>query len=237
MTTILIDNSVNERLGLKAELESKGLTVFTAKDDPFILLSRYSSCCPDMLFVEQSMKERKSLLKHINENYGHSYTLIYSAPDKISDIDPVSERIDRIVSHTDSTDEICRIILEDIACGKTKKRNTASEASGIRTALRELCVAPNYIGYKYLIDAVELIISNQDENLSLTKSIYPLIAKKHKVSTGSVERSIRTVVNNSWDKIPETELIKYFGIYAITPSFKPSNSRFIYAVAESFITE
>ena len=237
MTTILIDNIVNEKLGLKTVLERKGLTVFTTSDDPFMLLSKYSACCPDILLIEQGVKERRSLLKHINSNYDHAYTLMYSAEDKISDIDLPAEHIDRIISHSSSAEDICKLILQDIATGKTKKRNTVSENAGIRTVLKELCVAPNYIGYKYLIDAVELIISNQNENLCLTKSIYPLIAKKYNVSIGSVERSIRTVVNNSWGKIPEAELIKYFGLYALTSSFKPSNSRFIYAVAEAFMSE
>ena len=237
MTTILIVNSINKSLDLKNLLEKNGLTVFTANGDPFNLLSKYSAVCPDMMLVDQEVKERCSLLKHINSNYGHTYTFMYTAADKISDIDPVAEHIDRIITDNYTADDICKIILDDIRSGKAAKRSSAADISSIRSAFKELCITPNYVGYKYLIDSVEIILSKQEENLSLTKLIYPVIAKKYNVSACSVERSIRTAINSSWDKIPDTALIKYFGIYAVTPEFKPSNSRFIYGVAECFMDE
>lgn len=46
-------------------------------------------------------------------------------------------------------------------------------------------------GYRYVIDAIEIIINNNGEKQKLCKDIYEVIAQKYKTTSQRVERAIR----------------------------------------------
>jgi len=64
-------------------------------------------------------------------------------------------------------------------------------------------------GYKYLKDAIIFCLENED--VRITKVLYPMLAKKYGVSICSVERAIRYSIKRAFDKAcPEfIELARY----------------------------
>ena len=62
-----------------------------------------------------------------------------------------------------------------------------------------LGITPNYLGFYQAAYAVALCMKEPDRLISVTKSIYPDVAKYFRTSAGSVERNIRTVARISWD--------------------------------------
>lgn len=67
--------------------------------------------------------------------------------------------------------------------------------------LKELCVNPSLLGFNYLKDAIELCLDNKETLNSITKVLYPTIAKKHNTTPSRVERAMRHAIETSWDKI------------------------------------
>lgn len=90
----------------------------------------------------------------------------------------------------------------------------------IHDYLIEKGVFPNLIGFNYLIKAVNLI--KEKGRLSITKELYPLIAKEYKTSSTKVERAIRSIVTNKLT-------MKDFASIGLNK--RPSNSEFIYFFA------
>ena len=62
-----------------------------------------------------------------------------------------------------------------------------------------LGITPNYLGFYQAAYAVALCMKEPERLISVTKSIYPDVAKYFQTSAGSVERNIRTVARISWD--------------------------------------
>lgn len=107
--------------------------------------------------------------------------------------------------------------------------DSAEEAETIQTILRKMGVSPNLKGYGYLIDAINYILESKETTVSITKHIYPFIAKKYSSSTAKIERSIRHAIETAWKTGNEDIFEHYLGFM---PTKKPTNSQFVTAVAE-----
>ncbi|MBR1422531.1 MAG: hypothetical protein IJ571_03710 [Ruminococcus sp.] len=232
ITKILIGEKLCRTLGLKQVLEDEGHIVCLSDEEPFAMLERYSECRPNILVISALMKDRHTFLMHINKSFGHTYTIVLSPAHAVNGIDIAGEGVDRILTEPYTAEDICKLIHSDSKNGRVERSYSDSDNESIAGVLKKLGVAPNYTGYKYLIDTVDLIIAKGGDTVSLTKLIYPAIGQKYNVTANSVERSIRTAIKNTWHNSPESEIMKYFGVYALTPGFKPSNSRYVYALAD-----
>lgn len=108
----------------------------------------------------------------------------------------------------------------------------------IHESLQTLGIFPNLYGYKYIVYAIELIISDYNYLYSLTKCLYVDVATKFNTSPGAVESSIRHAINLAWKSNNQ----KFLHIIFKTSSQKPlSNSKFlslfVYYIIKTYIEE
>ena len=68
----------------------------------------------------------------------------------------------------------------------------------IRDLFETMGVTRRYIGYYFLLDAVEIINRDETTLLKVGEYIYEPIAKKYNCNTATVERNIRTVILHIW---------------------------------------
>ncbi|XCP84219.1 sporulation initiation factor Spo0A C-terminal domain-containing protein [Roseburia hominis] len=99
----------------------------------------------------------------------------------------------------------------------------------ITQTVRALGINATYLGYRYLIDAVEIVIEDEDTLLSVCSKLYPAVAERHHTTPDNVERNIRTAVNACWERGNRSILEKLFP-YPIVA--KPSSGELIDAIAE-----
>lgn len=69
--------------------------------------------------------------------------------------------------------------------------------------LRKCKITRKYKGYFYLSEAVKIVHEHYDEQIQITKDIYPVIARKYKTTCTCVEHNIRTVIERCWDNEKE----------------------------------
>ena len=98
----------------------------------------------------------------------------------------------------------------------------------VSTTLHSLSIPANLKGYRYLRHAILLALRGSRELESITKGLYPAIAKEFNTTPVSVERAIRHAIVTSWDHCNPKELQNYFSDL----SRKPSNSQIILTIAE-----
>ncbi len=98
--------------------------------------------------------------------------------------------------------------------------------------MHQLGVPAHIKGYQYLREAILLTIENSDMMSSVTKVLYPSVARKFKTTPSRVERAIRHAIEVAWDRGDVDVLSAYFGYTIQTSRGKPTNSEFIAMISD-----
>ena len=77
--------------------------------------------------------------------------------------------------------------------------------------LHQIGVPAHIKGYQFLRDAILMTMENQDYINSVTKRLYPEIAKRNGTTASRVERAIRHAIEVAWDRGDVDTLNSYFG--------------------------
>ena len=78
-----------------------------------------------------------------------------------------------------------------------------------------------------------MTISDSEIINSVTKVLYPSVAKKYSTTTSRVERAIRHAIEVAWDRGDVDTLNSYFGYTIQNNRGKPTNSEFIAMIADN----
>lgn len=87
-------------------------------------------------------------------------------------------------------------------------------------------------GYHYLREAIMMAIRDIDIINSITKQLYPSVAKRYGTTASRVERAIRHAIEVAWDRGDVDILNSYFGYTIHNTRGKPTNSEFIAMIAD-----
>lgn len=77
----------------------------------------------------------------------------------------------------------------------------------------------SYVGTKYLIEAIYIIITEDMEEYDFKKDIYPILAKKYYISEYTVKSNIRNATDKMYYDCEENKLVEYMG-YDLKPTPK-----------------
>ncbi len=99
--------------------------------------------------------------------------------------------------------------------------------------IHQIGVPAHIKGYQYLRTAIMMTISDSELINSVTKILYPSVAKKYSTTTSRVERAIRHAIEVAWDRGDIDTLNSYFGYTIQNNRGKPTNSEFIAMIADN----
>ena len=99
--------------------------------------------------------------------------------------------------------------------------------------IHQIGVPAHIKGYQYLRTAILMTISDNEIINSVTKVLYPSVAKKYQTTTSRVERAIRHAIEVAWDRGDVDTLNSYFGYTIQNSRGKPTNSEFIAMIADN----
>lgn len=102
----------------------------------------------------------------------------------------------------------------------------------ITDIIHEIGVPAHIKGYHYLREGIVLAVRNISLINSVTKELYPAIAKKFGSTPSRVERAIRHSIEVAWDRGDVDVLNSYFGYTIQNSRGKPTNSEFIAMIAD-----
>ncbi len=102
----------------------------------------------------------------------------------------------------------------------------------ISEIMHEIGVPAHIKGYQYLRDAIMLSVSDPEMMSSVTKVLYPTVAKHFKTTSSRVERAIRHAIEVAWDRGDVDVLSSYFGYTIQNERGKPTNSEFIAMISD-----
>jgi len=110
-----------------------------------------------------------------------------------------------------------------------EKRDLEVEVTNI---MHEIGVPAHIKGYQYLRDAIIMVVKDLDIINSITKQLYPAIAKDYNTTPSRVERAIRHAIEVAWNRGRIEAINSIFGYTINVNKGKPTNSEFIAMIAD-----
>ena len=92
-------------------------------------------------------------------------------------------------------------------------------------------------GYQFLREAIKLATERPEIINSITKELYPSIAKRFATTSSKVERAIRHAIEVAWNRGKIENINDVFGIKVYNSNEKPTNGEFIALVADKMLIE
>ena len=102
----------------------------------------------------------------------------------------------------------------------------------ITEIMLDIGVPAHLKGYHYLRDAILLSGRDMEVVSSVTKLLYPTIAKRFKTTDQKVERAIRNAIEISWERGNSQTFEAIFGYSKESGPSRPTNSEYIAVMAD-----
>lgn len=152
-----------------------------------------------------------------------------------------NERMFRMISDLISKDKEFQIMIT-VPSGRQYEQNQAGEEKRIpkeynmekdvTDMIHEIGVPAHIKGYQYLREAIMMSVEDVEMLNSITKILYPSIAKKYQTTPSRVERAIRHAIEVAWSRGKMETLDALFGYTINIGKGKPTNSEFIALIAD-----
>ncbi len=229
-------------------LETSGFSVTSVEKNGNQILSTIEKRMPDIIIMEafmpgldaigvinriNSMRTvRKPLVCVISSvvNSEFEHRLLSCGADYyfIRPVEPsaVAERINFLVSVRELNSSVIQSGGLNCSVSNTDLEVTVSEI------MHQIGVPAHIKGYHYLREAIILSINDTEMINSVTKLLYPTIAKTFNTTSSRVERAIRHAIEVAWDRGDVDVLSAYFGYTIQNTRGKPTNSEFIAMISD-----
>lgn len=226
------DDSAEYGVACANELRALGLYVMTRHRDGRVILDAIQLDKPDVVVMDavlphvdaieileksQTFEKRPSFIitsPYENEfierqvmERGASYFML-----KPFDISVLGSRIERLTDEKKphmkfSSDDDLEVVVTEM--------------------IHQLGVPAHIKGYHYLRAAILASIEDQALLESVTKMLYPTVAKQFDTTSSRVERAIRHAIEIAWDRGDLDTINSFFGYTVNNCKGKPTNSEFI----------
>lgn len=242
---VVADNSTELGATCTKVLQSYGMEVLVCEKDGAAVLEKCARYHPDVVLADVFMANLDILgllreLKKMNDSdrpmvmamssydnpkieretlqAGASYYFL-----KPFDINTLAERV---IQLTGWKDQLNPVVIKDNVYTDNELEIMITEI------IHQIGVPAHIKGYHYLREAIILAVKDDEMINSVTKILYPTVAKKFQTTSSRVERAIRHAIEVAWDRGDIDVLNNYFGFTINNDRGKPTNSEFIAMIAD-----
>ena len=128
-------------------------------------------------------------------------------------------------------------MMEFVARVKAVLRRSARQNEDKELHYDELYLNVGRHEVRYREEKVDLSVNDMEMLNSITKILYPTIAKKHQTTASRVERAIRHAIEVAWSRGKMDTIDELFGYTINAEKGKPTNSEFIALIADKIRLE
>ena len=247
---LIADENTAQRQSLVAHLRRVGYSAVEVASDGEDALIKIDRFHPDVAIIDiwLSKLDGIGVLRNAkNLNYGSDKAPAFIIVSMVSSqsvfMEATRAGADLCLLKPYNADSLCTHV-ESLA----KNRGAAQQPQGTAVAegdrthdietqvtkiIHQIGVPAHIKGYQYLRTAILLTVKDSDIINSVTKILYPSVAKKYQTTTSRVERAIRHAIEVAWDRGDVDTLNSYFGYTIQNNRGKPTNSEFIAMIADN----
>lgn len=235
---LISDETFSFGVALSKILESYNVKTTIKSRDGIQIFDEINSSNPDIVLIDSHMEHIDALgiLKSFAQNKKKTTRFIVMSDSKNFDLEKImlnngaSLYITKPVDINYLSDKIISMITTN---QPVVSDNDLKNIEVIVTDIIHQIGVPAHIkGYHYLRQAIILSIHDSEMINSVTKLLYPTVAKKFKTTSSRVERAIRHAIEVAWDRGDVDTLDSFFGYTIHTGRGKPTNSEFIAMIAD-----
>ena len=242
-TKILIaDENSTSRTMLRDELKAQGFANIYEATNGEEALTMISSLMPEIVLVDVLLSKLDGIgvIRQARANFGED------APQFIA-MTPLTNH-NMLIEANNAGASMCMIkpvnaeslahhienlIPTTLAFSMTEEYSGNDIEAQVTKIIHQIGVPAHIKGYQYLRTAIILTVNDSDIINSVTKILYPTVAKKYQTTTSRVERAIRHAIEVAWDRGDVEVLNSYFGYTIQNNRGKPTNSEFIAMIADN----
>jgi len=220
-------------------LKQNGYEITAAIDKIGEAVETITFCKPDLVITDIFISDMDSIgLIDMLRHKGYSSPTVFAAVASVTNGGVIQNVLSRgfdiftaIPFDSDMLDNRIRTEL-DRKNGNADGHNRFDLLDYIARLMHEVGVPASIRGYDYIRDSIMMALSDREILRSITKELYPSIAKSHKTTPSRVERAIRHAVEVAWGRGDVDVLNGIFGYTVKSTKGKPTNGEFISMLAE-----
>ena len=251
-TKILIaDENAVQRQALKNALVSRGYTNIEEASNGEEAVVKISQCHPDIAIIDIWLSKldgiaviRNCRSLNLAPDMPPAFIMVSMVSNQNLFVEATNAGADICLLKPYDMDSLCKYISSLASNRLTKGETALGAASGgadraadietqVTKIIHQIGVPAHIKGYQYLRTAILLTVNDSDIINSVTKVLYPSVAKKYQTTTSRVERAIRHAIEVAWDRGDVDTLNSYFGYTVQNSRGKPTNSEFIAMIADN----
>ena len=224
-------------------LEQKGVEVTVVEKDGNKVLQKMLAVRPQVVLLDAFMPGLDALAVKQRYNAAGERHTSFFVTGAFQSEEMVQELLDEgfayyFVKPFDESVLAARVL--KAASGQEKHllhTSVDSDELTVTEILHQIGVPAHIKGYQYLREAIMLAIDDMDVINSVTKVLYPEVARKFNTTPSRVERAVRHAIETAWDRGDLETLQRYFGYTVSNTKGKPTNSEFIAMIADRLTLE
>jgi len=221
-------------------LRTYGCDVTLVAKDGKLILNKVEILKPDVIVMDAFMSGLDALgvINNLKDTETKPLIMVMSGADnqrfeqevltagadyyflKPFDIDVLAQRINQFTGWSREKGDV------------SKLNNTTDLQVTVSEIMHQIGVPAHIKGYQYLREAIVLSINDREMISSVTKILYPTVAKMYSTTSSRVERAIRHAIEVAWDRGDVDVLSSYFGYTIQSTRGKPTNSEFIAMISD-----
>ncbi len=242
LKVLIADDSVQFGKECQKELKNAGFDVVLTAKDGLRVMSIIDSQHIDVVLMDAFMPNGDAIeiLEHMNNSLNEKplVAVISSIDSQDFEEQMISAGANYYFIKPVTARSVAKRLI-NLASWKSekKKREGSSLTDGdidvtISDIMRQIGVPAHIKGYQYLRTAIKLSVNDSEMLGSVTKLLYPTVAKMYNTTASRVERAIRHAIEVAWDRGDVDVLSSYFGYTIQSQRGKPTNSEFIAMIAD-----
>jgi two-component system response regulator (stage 0 sporulation protein A) len=103
----------------------------------------------------------------------------------------------------------------------------------VTNTMHEIGIPAHIKGYEYIRKALMMAVNNRGIINSITRELYPTIAREYNTTPSRVERAIRHAIEVAWSRGQVDAIDSLFGYTVSIGKGKPTNAEFIAKIADN----
>lgn len=242
INVLIADDTAQFGRECQKELKKLGFDVLLTKKDGARVISLIESQHIDVVLMDvfMSNKDAIDVLEYIDDSLAEKplVVVISSVDSQSFEEQMISAGADYYLIKPVTPETVAKRVarLSSWKADKVKRESTAFETADmdviISDIMRQIGVPAHIKGYQYLRTSINLSVNDCEMLNSVTKLLYPTVAKMYNTTASRVERAIRHAIEVAWDRGDVDVLSSYFGYTIQSQRGKPTNSEFIAMITD-----
>ncbi len=249
---LIADENPNQRQALRDALTRAGYRFIEEASNGDDALNKISRFHPDVAVIDVWLSKldgigvlRNTRALDLGNDKMPSFIVVSMVSNQNIFLEAMSAGASLCLLKPYDVSSMCEHIGELIRAGKSPvpvspiktalplEERTPDIETQVTKIIHQIGVPAHIKGYQYLRTAILLTVNDSDIINSVTKVLYPSVAKKYQTTTSRVERAIRHAIEVAWDRGDVDTLNSYFGYTIQNNRGKPTNSEFIAMIADN----